>query len=222
MRPAPQPDWFCRMHTPPPSFLLLNKIRFSLLFITLLLLTACTTLAPVPEIDKNNSWQLHQARLDGLTNWELAGRIAVQMENEGWSASLYWRQDQSNYSLRVVAPLGKGTVEISGDADSVRLQTADNRIFENSDVAALMQENLGWEIPVDALIYWIRGLPDPDVATTGLEIDSMGRLTLLKQSEWDVSYEKYTNTDDYELPARMTVQRDQLKLRLSINKWTLK
>lgn len=84
-----------------------------------------------------------------------------------------------------------------------------------------MQENLGWEIPVDALIYWIRGLPEPGVATSSMEIDNMGRLTLFKQSEWNVSYEKYTNTGDYDLPARMSVQRDQLKLRLSINKWTL-
>lgn len=113
-----------------PVSLLLNKIIFSSLFISLLLLTACTSLAPVPDADKNASWQLHQARLDGLTNWELAGRIAVQMENDGWSASLFWRQDHGNYSLRVVAPLGKGTVEISGDADSVRLQMADNRVLK--------------------------------------------------------------------------------------------
>lgn len=198
-----------------------KKIKIHTLSFFLSLLTACASSPPVSDIDKNTSWRLHQEKLGQLTNWELAGRISVQLESEGWSASLYWWQDQDNYKLRIVAPLGRGTVEISGNADSVRLHTADNRILEDDDVDLLMQQNLGWEIPVDALIYWIRGLPEPGTATTSLEIDSLGRLAVLTQSGWAVSYEKYINTDGYDVPARMTVQREQLRLRLSINRWTM-
>jgi len=164
---------------------------------------------------------MHEQRLNQLTDWELAGRISVQLASEGWSASLYWWQDQDNYKLRIVAPLGRGTVEISGDAETVRLRTADNQILEDKDVALLMQQNLGWEIPVDALIYWIRGLPEPGTDAGGLDIDAQGRLAAIRHDGWNVTYENYTRVGAHELPARMTVQREQLKLRLGINKWTL-
>ncbi len=201
--------------------MLLNKIKSHALSVFILLLTACASSPPVPDTDKDYNWRLHQEKLVQLTNWGLAGRISVQLEQEGWSASLYWTQVRDKYQLRIVAPLGRGTVEISGNEDSVSLHTADNRILEDRDVELLMQQNLGWQVPIDALVYWIKGLPEPGAATSSLEIDSMGRLAALNQSGWNISYEKYINIDGYDLPARMTVQREQLKLRLSINQWTL-
>ena len=198
-----------------------RKITTSALIWLVLLLSACATRPPVPDIDTNARWRLRQQQLNQITDWQLAGRISVQLASEGWSASLYWQQDNEDYKLRIVAPLGRGTVEISGNADTVRLRTVDNQILEDKDVALLMQQNLGWEIPVAALIYWIRGLPEPGTADSAINLDPLGQLAGISQAGWNVSYEKYTRVGTLDLPARMTVQREQLKLRLSINKWTL-
>jgi outer membrane lipoprotein LolB len=117
--------------------------------------------------------------------------------------------------------LGRGTVEISGNNEHVRMQMADNRIFENQDIDEMMQQNLGWEIPVDALVYWVRGLPDPGSQAEELMLDAGGRIASLRQDGWDIQYEKYTNVGGYDVPSRMTVEREQLRLRLGINRWTL-
>jgi len=199
----------------------LYMIRLSSITVVVLLLSACVTTPPLPEIDKITSWRMHEQRLNQLTDWELAGRISVQLASEGWSASLYWWQEQDDYKLRVVAPLGRGTVEISGNTETVKLRTADNQTLEDNDVAVLMQQNLGWEIPVEALIYWIRGLPEPGTEVGSLDIDAQGRLAAIRHGGWNVTYENYTRVGALELPARMTIQREQLKLRLGINRWTL-
>lgn len=198
-----------------------RKVTTSALICIVLLLSACATRPPVPDIDTNARWRLRQQQLNQITDWQLAGRISVQLASEGWSASLYWQQDNEDYKLRIVAPLGRGTVEISGNADTVRLRTADNQVLEDKDVALLMQQNLGWEIPVAALVYWIRGLPEPGTADSAIILDPLGQLAGIKQADWNVSYEKYTRVGTLDLPAGMTVQREKLKLRLSINKWTL-
>jgi len=196
-----------------------RKYKLCYPVLLIFLLTGCVSQQPIPEAEKNILWDLHSEKLAALSKWELAGRMSVQLEQEGWSAGLFWRQDNDEYRLRITAPFGRGTVEISGDADSVALRTAENQVFENNDIAELMQDKLGWEIPVTALIYWIRGLPDPGLETGLLELDDMGRITELYQSGWKVSYERYTNTPGYEVPSRLTLEREGLKLRLNITKW---
>ena len=172
-----------------------------------LLLTACATAPRQPATDSNTGWRRQQQQLGTLTVWQLAGRMSVQLESEGWSASLYWWQDNDKYRLRIVAPLGRGAVEIAGDHETVSLHTADNRILRDGDIAVMMRENLGWEVPVDALVYWIRGLPQPGTPAENLQLDESGRLSAVDQAGWNIRYDRYINTDGYEVPTRMTVQR---------------
>jgi len=194
-----------------------------LLFIIPLFISACAVQPPVPVPDSQTQqqWQMHQNALSGLTLWTLNGRMSVQMENEGWTASLHWQQINDDYRLRIIAPFGRGTVEISGNSDTVRLQTAENEIFEDDDVDVLIRQNLGWEIPVAALVYWIKGLPEPGAAITTLIIDNQGRASDLIQSDWTVKYERYTTSSGLQVPTRITLQREGLQLRLNISRWDI-
>jgi len=194
-----------------------------ILFFALLLLSACAVQPPVPVPDypTQQQWQIHQNALTGLTLWTLSGRMSVQMENEGWSASLHWQQINDDYRLRIIAPFGRGTVEISGNSDTVRLQTAENQIFEDADVELLIRQNLGWEIPVAALVYWIKGLPEPDTDITTLIIDNQGRASDLIQAGWTIKYERYTTSSGLQVPTRITLQREGLQLRLNISRWDI-
>jgi len=191
------------------------------LIIALLILSACAVQppVPVPDYQTQQQWQIHQNALTGLTLWTLSGRMSVQMENEGWSASLHWQQINDDYRLRIIAPFGRGTVEISGNSDTVRLQTAENEIFEDADVELLIRQNLGWEIPVAALVYWIKGLPEPDTDITTLIIDNQGLASDLVQAGWTIKYERYTTSSGLQVPTRITLQREGLQLRLNISRW---
>ena len=84
-------------------------LKTRLILFSILFLGGCAAQQIVTEADKLRDWRSHQARLAGLEQWKFRGRIAIQMDKEGWTATLQWRQQQGSYSLRLIAPLGRIT-----------------------------------------------------------------------------------------------------------------
>ncbi len=185
-----------------------------------LLLGACTP-APKTIVTTPSDWSLRQARLQALERWHFSGRLAVSVEDEGWQASLDWQQDRQTYLLRIIAPLGMGGAELKGGPDGVTL------VFDSgqSPLFAPRAEDLlhamyGWSIPVEQLRYWLVGVPAPD-AQTRVSLDQQGRLLEMQSGEWQVSYQRYGQYSDYELPEKLTLKRPGYRLRLVITTWQI-
>lgn len=191
----------------------------SLSLLTLLFLQGCAVSPPQTDYDKWQSWQLYQQQAGKLTDWKLAARMAVRLEADAWSASVYWQQHADDIEVRIVAPLGQGTVMIRGMAGDITILTEDNVELDQAEVEQLMLRNLGWVVPVNALQYWVRGLPEPAAAIQGLELDNGGRPVGFSQTGWSVSYEEFTRTGGYQLPSRLNLHRPGLTVRLRINHW---
>jgi len=132
---------------------------------------------------------------------------------------LQWDQDNQKYMLRFIAPLGQGTYQLSGDAGKVTLLTADNRVYQASDPEILLQDSLGWNVPLHGLQYWVRGVPEPGVTTDNLVLDDKGRMTELQQSGWRISISRYGEFDGRELPSKLLMQNDRFQLRLVVLGW---
>ena len=169
-----------------------------------------------------NAWDLHRAALAGLERWSMTGRLAVQSGQEGWNATLHWDQDNANFTMRLIAPLGQGTYQLYGDDHSVSLLTAENKIYQADNPETLLQQNLGWSVPVGGLKYWIKGIPDPGVNTENLVIDKDGRMTDLQQSGWRISILRYTDFNGTQFPSKLFMQNDRFKLRLVVQDWKTK
>lgn len=185
----------------------------------LLLLGACAARAPLPE--NSAGYERHLAVLRELGSWRLHGRIAIQHQREGWSATLQWRQQGAEYVLRLSAPLGRGSVELSGSEAGVSMRTADNRLLHADDAEALMQDNLGWHVPLSGLSYWVRGMPEPGSRPERIALDEQGRLRDLAQDGWQVNYERYRSAGRYQLPGKLTLEHRQLRVRLVISDWII-
>lgn len=198
------------------------KLRSGCLLFLLVLISGCATRQPLDEVANNTSWQIHRDKLYKLHNWELKGRIAIQLEQEAWSASVYWHQQQEVYNLRIIAPLGQGTYELYGDQSGVSLRTAENKLFEAKDVESLLREHLGWYVPLSGLVYWVRGVPEPGNKAETLLLDKRGRMINLTQSGWHVSCTRYLSRGIYTLPGKIIMENDKLKLRLVIRDWDIK
>ena len=201
-----------------------HQIMFALskkfiLLVVLFVLAGCATRVPVPESDKAEQWEQHLAKLSKVEDWFFKGRIAIQLQKEGFSASLHWRQSQQDYLLRLIAPLGRGTFELKGNGQEVSLKTAEDRVIQADTPELLMQQNLGWYVPVSGLRYWLRGLPQPEVTVETLLLDEHGRMDQLRQAGWHVIYRNYLQQDGYELPSKLTLENDNLKVRFSIKQW---
>jgi outer membrane lipoprotein LolB len=191
--------------------------------ITAGLLAACASqpaaiLAPA-AIGNAAAWEQHLIRVQSLAGWQLAGRLAVRTQDEGFSANLRWLQNRAGYLLRLSGPLGQDTYELRGAADGVTLLTADNRLLTATDPERLMQENLGWSVPLSGLKYWVRGIPGPDFTTEDLEVDERGLLVRLRQAGWRVAVEEYLHAGGIDLPRRLTLENDRFRLKLVIHDW---
>ncbi len=191
----------------------------ALLFLTGLL-AACAVQPPVPEGERDRAWRQHHERIAELTQWRFKGRIGLRLEQQGWTASLHWRQQQADYLIRLIAPLGKGVYDLRGNGESVQLRLPDERLLYARDPQTLLQENLGWQVPVRGLIWWVRGVPSPDSEPESMSLDQRGRLQELQQDGWRVHYDRYgLFGGGVSLPEKLTIERDNLRLRLLIHTW---
>jgi len=157
--------------------------------------------------------------LYGLNTWALKGRIGIQTDKEGVTATLHWAQVGDRYQLRFIAPLSQGTYELRGNQQQVTLLTAKNERFIAKDPEQLLLDNIGWKIPLTGLHYWVRGLPEPGADIDNLVKDDKGRIKDMEQSGWRISILRYTKVNEFELPGKLFLQNDRFKLRLVIQDW---
>lgn len=197
--------------------------RIGLALLPALLLAACATTQAPPTSDAKPTgadWRQHAARVATLKDWYLKGRIAVQTADNSGSASLYWRQQSDAFNLRVVAPFGQGTVELSGSENgSVTLVDSDNRSYTAPNPESLMQARLGWSVPVTSLKYWVRGLPARQGEITAATPDSQGRLRSLEQMGWQITVNQYARALERDLPRKLEVSHEQFEARLVVQSW---
>ncbi|MFA7095009.1 MAG: lipoprotein insertase outer membrane protein LolB [Gammaproteobacteria bacterium] len=187
------------------------------------LLTACATPAPrLSDAEAQQRWELRQQVLRTVQVWTLSGRVAVYTPDEGWNASVHWRQHPDTYDLRVIAPLGGGSLQLRGDASGgVVAQTSKGEVYRSSDAESLLRERTGVALPVASLRYWVLGQPDPRDGAAESVLDGHGRLARLRQGGWSVSYTSYRAVGDLELPDRIVLDNGRYKVRLVVDRWDL-
>lgn len=172
----------------------------------------------LPPGEREIAWQRHLERIAGIDAWDLDGRMSIKTPDQGGRVGVLWRQDRERYDLRLTAQFGQGVMQISGDDQRVRLTLPDGRIFEEPDAESLLRRQFGWEVPVGTLRYWVLGMPSPAVDEVH-ELDEQGRLAILEQSGWRVSFEDYTRVEGMDLPRKLFLYGDGLEVRLVIDQW---
>jgi outer membrane lipoprotein LolB len=185
------------------------------------LVTACAgRTPPLPGAAGEARWADHRAAAQRLVRWSFEGRVSVRGPNEGGSATLRWQESPEGAELRAMGPLGAGSFTLTRDSQGALLRTADGKQRHAAEVATLVQDAFGAQIPVDALAYWVRGLPAPGPVET-LELDAHGRLAQLRQRGWDVEFSGYARSGALDLPARLQARSEPWEVRLAIRRWQL-
>jgi outer membrane lipoprotein LolB len=151
--------------------------------------------------------------------FSLNGRVAVKLDDRGYTASLRWSHTQAQDRVRLFSPLGSVVGEIIADSHGAMLTTGDNKVYRSNDAQALTREVLGWDLPLAGLRYWITGRTDPAAPVQEQDRDGRRRLKSLMQNDWRIAYLDYFG--DSALPARLSLAYDRLNLRLIIERWEL-
>jgi len=193
--------------------------RHALLFGSVLLLaalTGCKTLPPAPP--ESAPWDVRKAALQARDRFDLKGRIAVAVAQEGFNAKLRWHQRDDQSELSLDGPLGVGGVRITSNGDSLKVLNARGEQLDSDAAEQEIQSKLGFDPPIASLRYWVLGVPDP--ATPAEEIlDDSKRLATLKQDGWQIDYTAYANVGGQSLPSKATLTREGVRVRLFVDDW---
>ncbi len=172
----------------------------------LILLAGCTT-APVAV--------LRPAQPDAP--FAFNGRVAVKQGEQHDSAGMRWVHRTTEDEILLLAPLGQTVARIHRDIDGVTLD-APGKHYTARDMETLMQQALGWQLPLSGLRYWITALPEPNIESS-LERDTNGQVETLHQQGWEITYTRYAAQAADALPLRLKLHRDGTEVRLVIDEW---
>ncbi len=185
-------------------------------------LSACSTIPPSDheQAQRRQLYELRSERVAGLDSWALEGRLAVNDGKDGGSGRLNWKEQGESSRMDFHGALGRGAWRLQTDADGAVLELADGARYEAPTVAELVWGQVGWDIPVDALAWWIRGLAAPgDVQARVL--DDAGRLVELRQKDWSIEFGRYRAFGDWDMPVRMTARQADRSVKLAVRSWVL-
>ncbi len=199
---------------------LTNQLRALLIFAALLLISACSNLAnkDLPKAASEQAWQQHQQQLANINSWLIQGKLAIRNSEQSGSANLNWQQQQQNFDIHLSGPLGQGAVRLSGNPQLLKISSSKHTETATSP-QQLMQEQLGWSIPLDNLYWWVRGLAAPN-GKKYLTLDSYSRLQTLEQTGWQLEYLDYQLLENgLYLPKRIRASGEDLQLLLVIKSW---
>ena len=163
-------------------------------------------------------WQAHKTQASQLNGWQISGKVGIRSPRESGSATLFWLQRQDYFDIRLAGPMGRGAARLTGRPGAVSLDAANQGQFQAESAEALLQQQLGWSLPVAHLFWWIRGLPAED-SKSRLTLDSESRLAKLEQDDWQVEYLSYAEQNGYWLPERMKLHGANLDITLVIKDW---
>ena len=175
------------------------------------LLTACATprapvQVPAPVITQD-------------TPWALQGRIAIKAGENSQSGQLQWQHRPGHESLLLLSPLGQGVARIVSDTDGVTLEIPNKPVRRAPDAESLTREALGVALPLSGLSHWILARPDP-LRPQEQTLDAAGRVAQIRQDGWVIDYPQYMSDTDAR-PRKLNITRNDLEIRLVIDKWEL-
>ncbi|AQZ93546.1 lipoprotein insertase outer membrane protein LolB [Halopseudomonas phragmitis] len=166
----------------------------------------------------SRAWQQHRNSVEPLTAWTLQGKIGVRAPQESGSGTLFWLQQQDYYDIRLSGPLGRGATRIQGDREGIVLDIAGQQTLRAASAEDLLEQEIGWRLPVDHLLWWVRGLPAPD-SPSRLQLDTESRLARLSQSGWTIEYSRYQQVGERQLPQRLQLSGHDVLLTLVVTQW---
>lgn len=187
-------------------------------FWALLFLGGCVSV-PHPRPAAGEAASQDPAAVIASRAWRAVGRLAVKTDGGGFNAHFDWRQSDGASDLRVEGPLGAGRATVHATADRVTVESGKDppvefsAPFDGLDLALV--DRLGFSLPLMAIPFWLRGLPDPNS-------DVVLRDGRFEQGGWTVEAEGGDPQagGSARLPRRVTLRRGTARLRVVIDEWT--
>lgn len=177
-----------------------------------------------PPLAGGQPWDVTRPELQARDHFALKGRVAVAAGKDGFNATLHWTQNGTRSLVSLEGPLGAGGVQITADGDNLSIVNSHGEHLDSDAARAELVARLGFDPPLSSLRYWILGVPDPGIPSKEAVDSQQQRLQSLEQNGWQIDYGGYTQGNagagGTALPAKMTVQRSGVRVRLVVDGWS--
>ncbi len=187
-------------------------VRSGFLLLIVAVLAGCAPLAlkPLP------AGSLHEA-------FAVEGRFAVRYPTEtgqdGGNGRIEWRHQREDDDLAIRDPIGGMIARVRRTGTVYALEVPDRPIEQSLDPDELTERVLGWRLPLQGMVWWLRGVPDPTLPLDApVRLADDARVSSLRQRGWTVVVRaRHTDTG---LPERLELSRGTLQIRLFLPSWS--
>lgn len=179
-----------------------------------LLLSACSSHQAKPADET-----IKQAQETIPDHWQLNAKLGIRNTKKNGSVTLKWQQQDSHYHIRISGPLGQGSGTLQGNPQFIAIERSNKEPIYSNTPSELIKSSFGWDLPVEHLPYWVRGLASPKLDSEELLYNPSGTLAELRQSDWSLHYSRYQLTDKWLMPHKISVKNNSVTLTLIIKTW---
>ncbi|TKC89607.1 lipoprotein localization protein LolB [Trinickia terrae] len=127
------------------------------------------------------------------------GRFAIQyVDQYGKQRNAYgnfdWQEHGDTVTLQLLNPLGQTLAIVTSSPASATLELPNRQPLTADNVTTLMQNALGFALPVEGLRYWLQPSPAPTSrAATVPDPQQETRLKEIDQDGWTINYLAYAD-----------------------------
>jgi outer membrane lipoprotein LolB len=185
-------------------------MRFGFLVLMALLLNACSILPEKPAPDIYSLAQMQH--LQNQKSWRLEGRLSLVNEKDSISAAINWRHQPENDQIELTGPLSQGRVVITVTPGGVKVDDGDTPHEYQGDVNTVVSLQLGVDMPVTALRFWVLGVNDPDWPV----VEQVGGFD---QQGWLIRYKEMQGSGSGLLPKKISAEKEKTRIKLIVDQW---
>jgi len=161
---------------------------------------------------------------------DISGRFSAQFQHnarpESWSGNFTWAQTPQSTLVTLQSPLGQTLATIAIDDNAATLTQPDQPPRRAANVDALVQDALGWPLPISNLRNWLQAYTI-DAQGHRIQATPAPTATIATPDGWQINYRSWQDDNDVgmrDVPKRIDMEREtaaagKVAMRLVITSW---
>ena len=147
--------------------------------------------------------------------YAVSGKVRIDAPSGDQVLRFRWQQADGYFDVWFWGALGVGRTRLQGTQEALTITVPQQPVL-TGPAKQLMEERLGWFLPLDAMGAWLAGGPAPSLSTSASATDADGRLEKIVQAGWTITFADYTQVGGRWRPERVAIQGKGLTLDVSI------
>lgn len=167
-------------------------------------LSGCASLFGIKDTDKV---PIYHKPMYVSESYAIDGRFSINSKNSHKYGNFTWVKNPNYEEINFNTPLGQTVAKIVIESGIVTLTTKD-QTYVGNDVDDMLYDNVGFDLPINYLHYWVEGLPLPNEPVAKYIPGGFEQLA------WSVEYLDWSTPDN---PHILKCTNQDLVVKLLIN-----